>query len=178
MWISLLSQDVYIFNFDAKSWSKQTTSSAPGSSLPVPSFDCVQVLISRPSSYRPRFRHFHPRPRHQRLLHPSCRFIRVAVPTRPERDHECGVEQRCCVGSGLEHELPAGGRAGCCYGGGEQSYQYVERLCEFLRFHIRTLKLFLVDFFNVPNNPAGSTSMFVIHCKYPGCFFRAKRHAC
>jgi hypothetical protein len=25
----------------------------------------------------------------------------------------------------------------------------------------------LIDFFNVPNNPAGSTDMFVIHCKYP-----------
>lgn len=34
-------------------------------------------------------------------------------------------------------------------------------------YPLQITHLFFLDFFNVPNNPAGSASMFVIHCKIP-----------
>jgi hypothetical protein len=80
------------------------------------------------------------------------------------------------VGSGLEHEFPAGEWAGRGYGRGEQSYQYVEDSAALSSSNHSSVFL---DFFNVPNNPAGSASMFVIHCKFPGdWFFPIKRLKC
>ncbi|KAJ9094316.1 hypothetical protein QFC19_008001 [Naganishia cerealis] len=110
--------DIYVFNFDAKSWSKQSTSSAPGSLTKTTKGDAKT----------------------------DCNHI-SELQTFPPLD--LGTITKTASSSAAAWEAVSS----TSFQQGGQGVVMAEASNH-------------INFFNVPNNPAGSTSMFVIHYSY------------
>ncbi|KAJ9101629.1 hypothetical protein QFC20_005158 [Naganishia adeliensis] len=114
--------DVYIFNFDAKSWSKQTTSSAPdlASGTSILDHD-TNVFFTLPAGSSASLYQLD-----LNAITNAASSNAVAWEAVSSTSFQQGAGQGVVMAEASNH----------------------------------------INFFNVPNNPAGSTSMFVIHYSY------------